>query len=334
MTFIIIHTNPFNLLHFCKSNSYLTLWTLFQVAIWGVVGIAASSCGQSYEEQQRTARAERTRLSKEDSLALKVGTLPTLDCLPLFIAKERHLFDTLGVDVRLRPFRCQIDCDAALQKEKIEGCITDVVRAERMSKQGFSLYYLTSTEGYWQLISNRKARINQIKQLPDKIIAMTRYSVTDLLVDIAIDSAKLNTDNVYRVQINDPQIRLQMLQNNEMDAMFLPEPYATTARLYKNSVLMDSREKDIKMGVIVFREKAIKDKRRTEQLSRFKMAYNKACDSLNAKGVKAYADILKKYTSCDDKTLQALPQMNFPYAAPPRILDREIARKWLRKSNR
>lgn len=333
MTFII-HTNSFNLLHFCKSYLLLNLWCLLQVAIWMGGVIVMSSCGQSYEEQQRTARADRIRISKEDSLALKVGTLPTLDCLPLFVAKERHIFDTLGVDVRLQHFRCQIDCDAALQRKKIEGCVTDIVRAERMRMQGEELYYFTSTEGYWQLISNRKARINQLKQLSDKMIAMARYSVTDFLVDIAIDSAKLNADNIYRVQINDPQIKLQMLQNNEMDAMFLPEPYATTARIHKNPVLMDSREKNIKMGVIVFREKSIEDKRRIEQLSRFKIAYNRACDSLNTKGVKAYADVLKKYTSCDDNTLQKLPPMKFSYAVPPRLLDREIAKKWLKQSNK
>lgn len=324
------HIPPLNFLHYCKTTLRSPLWNLFRVTFWMGLGILVGSCGQSYEEQQRTAQAERSRLSKEDSLALKVGTLPTLDCLPLFVAKELHLFDTLEVDVRLRTFRCQIDCDAALQKREIEGCLTDLVRAERINKQGIELHYVASTEGYWQLISNRKARINQLKQLSDKMIAIARYSATDMLVDIAIDSAKLNTDNVYRVQINDPQIRLQMLQNNEMDAMLLPEPYATTARIYKNPVLMDSREKNIKMGVIVFRKKAIGEKRRAEQLSRFKMAYNRACDSLNARGINTYANILKKYMSCDDKTLQALPQMKFLHAAPPRLLDKEIAKKWLK----
>ncbi|MDD2219578.1 MAG: hypothetical protein PHS63_05775, partial [Desulfoplanes sp.] len=58
-------------------------------------------------------------------------------------------------------------------------------------------------------------------------------------------------------QINDVNIRLKMLVNNEMDAIVIPEPQATTARLLKNSVLMDSRDKDFHSGVIAFREKAL-----------------------------------------------------------------------------
>ena len=38
---------------------------------------------------------------KEDSLAFKVGVLPTLDCLPMYVAKEQCLFDTAKADIRL-----------------------------------------------------------------------------------------------------------------------------------------------------------------------------------------------------------------------------------------
>lgn len=77
-----------------------------------------SACGQSYEEARRISKAEHDRKMKEDSLALKIGVLPTLDCLPLYVAKEQCLFDTAKADIRLKPFMSQIDCDAALIAEK------------------------------------------------------------------------------------------------------------------------------------------------------------------------------------------------------------------------
>ena len=49
------------------------------------------------------------------------------------------------------------------------------------------------------------------------MIAMTRHSATDYLSTLVIDSVKTKYD-VYRVQINDLNIRLRMLLNNEMDA--------------------------------------------------------------------------------------------------------------------
>ena len=71
------------------------------VVIYILIAIFVVSCGNSVEEQERMTRAERQRLLHEDSLALKFAVLPTADCMPLFLAKEKRMFDTLGVDVRL-----------------------------------------------------------------------------------------------------------------------------------------------------------------------------------------------------------------------------------------
>ncbi len=79
------------------------------------------------------------------------------------------------------------------------------------------------------------------------MIAMTRHSATDYLSTLVIDSVKTKYD-VYRVQINDLNIRLRMLLNNEMDAAWMPEPYATQARMAKHVALADSRDKEPPVG--------------------------------------------------------------------------------------
>lgn len=271
----------------------------------------ALSCGDSEEERKMITRQERERLRKEDSLALKIGVSPTLDCLPLYVAKKEGLFDSLGVDVRLKPYPGRIDSDEAVIKGLIEGCVTDRVRAGHIRERGTGLRYVASTGAYWQLISNRKARIRELKQMTDKMIAMARYSVTEKMADMAVDSAKLVPEYVFRIQVNNPNTRLKMLLNNEMDAVVLTEPQATTARLYKNPVLMDSRDKGLDMGVLVFSEKALTDSRRQQQLEKFVKAYDAAVGEINRRGVKAYAALITEYTKADNRTVNALPKMKF-----------------------
>ena len=295
-----------------------------------ILSLFLFSCGKSYEEQKRLSRAEKARLAKEDSLALKVGTLPTLDCLPLFVAYDRHFFEKFGEDVRIKPYQSQIDCDDAMLKGKIEGNVTDVVRVQRMRHRGTALKYVAATNAYWQLFGNRLSRIHEVKQLQDKMVGMARYSVTDMLTSLAVDSAKLKSEYVFRIQINDPVIRLRMLVNNELDAMFFTEPQATAARIQKHPVLMDSRKKDLRMGAIVFKEKAIADKRRQKQLTAFIKAYNEACDSINQRGMAFYGDIIKKYTKADDRTVKALPVLKFEHAKAPRQKDLDRADQWLK----
>lgn len=283
--------------------------------LFGVAG-----CGRSDKTSKRLSHAEKARLDSIDKASFKVGVLPTLDCLPLFVAHEEKLFDTLGVAVHLKCFTAQMDCDTALLRGRVEGSITDLVRARQMEKKGLQLSYPIATNTYWQLITNRKARISELKQLSDKMIAMTRFSATDYLADLAIDSAKPKYD-VYRVQINDVRIRLKMLLNNEMDAVLLTEPQATKARIEKNPVLMDSRDKDLHFGVFAFRSKALKDAGRKKQMDLFLKGYNMAVDSINKNGCSHYADLLMKYCGIDASTAKALPKMRFSHASSPRSKD-------------
>lgn len=279
--------------------------------------VLLSACGQSYEEKVRLSRAERARLAQEEAAALKVAVLPTLDCMPVYLAKQKHWYDSTQVDLRLKVRNAQIDCDTALKGKSVEVAVTDLKRVEHMAKHGVGLLTMGPTDAYWQLIANRTARVKTAAQLGDKMVAMTRYSATDYLTDKALDGVKTSAP-VFRVQINDVLIRLDMLKNNEMDAMWLTEPQATTARMFKHTVIEDSRKMKEHLGVVVTGAHLMKDKKRVKQLTAFVEGYNRACDSLNHYGVKHYADLVKAVCHTDDKTIDRLPKYSYPHIALPK----------------
>ena len=302
---------------------------IIALVITGLLVLAG--CGQSYEETKRLSKEQREKLAREDSAALTIAVMPTLDCLPLFIAKDHHLFDTI-VDIRLKRYTAQMDCDTAMMRGRVEGIVTDLVRAERMIHLGTPMKYVASTNAYWLLISNRNQRITQLKHLDDKMLAMTRYSVTDFLGDLAVDSAKLKTERVFRIQINDVNVRLKMLENNEMDALFLTEPQATQALLAKHKILLDTRQEDIHMGVVAFRTKGMDDQNRKKQMEVFLKGYNEACDSINKYGVRHYKDVIRKYYTISEPALRNLPDsLKYNHAEAPRQKDIDRAQQWLSK---
>lgn len=286
------------------------------------------SCAPSKEEQQIISRKERAELKRQDSLALKVAVMPTLDGLPIFVAKERHFYEQLNADVRLRRYMSQMDCDTALIGGSVEGGLTDLIRKKRIEKKGVLLDIATSTNGTWQLIANRTARLKQLKQLGDKMVAMSRYSATDCLTDYALNVK--TTDPVFRIQINDVNLRLRMLTNNEMDAAWLPEPQATVARTAKYPVLMDSREQHISLGIIAFRKKSINNTYRQNQVDKFIKAYNMACDSINKFGLAHYADIISQYCGVDVDMVSSIPKITFSHAKKPNESDVELANQFMK----
>ena len=159
------------------------------------------------------------------------------------------------------------------------------------------------------------------------MVAMTRFSATDLLTDHVLNGVKTKA-MVYRVQINDVPLRLQMLMNNEMDALWLPEPQATVAREDHHPVLFDTSKKDICLGALAFREKCFGDARIKQQIEIFTKAYNMACDSLNTNGLQHYAEVIQKYCGVEEDVVKKLPKIHFPHAQEPRQKDVDMARKF------
>lgn len=279
-----------------------------------MTAVLICGCGESEKSKNMRTKAEQEKAAAAYRAAMKIGVMPTLDCLPIFLAYDHRLFDTTKVDIRLCMFNAQMDCDTALIGGSIQGCVSDSIRTERLISKGTQLRYIAKTNAYWQLISNKTARIRELSQLSDKMVAMTRYSATDKLTDIAIERGKLKYP-LFKIQINDVLLRLNMLLNNEMDAMWLTEPQATVARQKGNPVLMDSRKENKNWGVLVFRTKDILDVRRSQQLDEFIKGYNIACDSINKYGVKNYQNLVEKYMHADKKVMSQLPQLKFLHAS-------------------
>ncbi|MBQ4387713.1 MAG: ABC transporter substrate-binding protein [Prevotella sp.] len=297
-----------------------------------IIACLLAACGQSYEETKRISRQQRRELARKDSAALKIAVMPTLDCLPMFVAEHYQLFDTLRGGVRLKQFAAQMDCDTALERGRVEGAISDLVRAMRMERRGTKIRYEAATNTRWQLVTNRNARVRQLKQLDDKMVAMTRYSATDLLTDRVVDSVKLDKDRVFKVQINDVHVRLLMLQNNEMDALWLTEPQATVARLMKHNVVYDTGKENVQLGVLAFREKEMQRQARAQQLQLFVKAYDQACDSINKYGVRHYRDLIVKRCKMKANMVDSLPDdIKYEHARGPRERDVALAERWLGK---
>ena len=162
------------------------------------------------------------------------------------------------------------------------------------------------------------------------MVAMTRYSGTDYLTDQALSGVKTSA-KVFKVQINDVLVRLHMLLNNEMDAMWLPEPQATTARLYKHRVITSSEKTKEQLGVIAFRTDMLQTKNRKKQLQAFIKAYNNAVDSLNTYGLSHYSELVTKYCHTDEKTVKAIPEVTFKHAIAPLEKDIQKAKAFIPK---
>ena len=91
--------------------------------------------------------------------AFKVGVMPTMDCLPIFLLKDSALYNPDDIDIRLKEYTSQRDCDTAMINGRVQAAVTDLVQAEYLKEEksavldymtGFQLGYTISHNSSYQ----------------------------------------------------------------------------------------------------------------------------------------------------------------------------------------
>jgi len=259
--------------------------------------------------------------------AFIIATLPTIDALPLFIAQEQGLFEQAGLDVKLRAYEAQMDVDTAFITGWIDAMTTDIVRAERLSMDGEPIGYIAPTPLAWKLMATDRSKLTNIKQLTDKTVAMTRFSATHYLTDLIADSAKIAEEHLFRIQVNNLNVRMDMMRNAIVDALLMPEPQATMAANEGHRLLFDSRTAKVQLGVLARNSKAKID------TTKLYSVYNAACDSINAHGLSHYRSTIAKWCRVKPETVDSIKEkIAFPHTGQPRREDTEKVRRWLEQN--
>ena len=283
------------------------------------------SCGKSDKELQAERQAQKLAEREAYQKAYKIAVMPTMDCLPAYLLKDSLLYDTAKVDIRLCRFNAQMDCDTAMIGGSVQAAFSDLVRTERLKHRNKVLmHYLADTNLNWQLIADKDSKLKQLSDLSDKIVAMTRFSGTDLLTDMAVKKAKPKYQ-VFRVQVNDVLVRLAMLQNHEIDAYWFAEPQITKALSADNNSLFNSEDAGVHLGVVAIMDKV----RRQDEEAAFAAAYDKAVEQINKNGVKYYSALIQKYMKVDESVVRALPDIKYTKIGPPRKANLLMARNFL-----
>lgn len=238
-----------------------------------------SACQNKTDKEQVSPE----EIARQDSLALKIGLMPTTDCLPFYYAEEHGIYDSLHLDLRIKTYQSQMDCDTALAGNTVQVCYTDLIRAILLQQKRTGLHVIMSANGNYQLIGSNEKKIARLKNLKGKMVGIARHSATDFLSDYLTVKAQIDTTDIFRPQINDLNIRLQMLQNATLDAAFLPEPYATIARMEGNNCLYQTNQDSIFLNAFMIRHDALNDSNRNDQIKKLVAGYNQAVVALNKK---------------------------------------------------
>lgn len=255
---------------------YSVMWNKYFskiIIIFTIVSVVVS-CNDTQEEVQRESAQKRQKFVA-DSLAFKVGVMPTSDCETIIYASNNGVFDSLGVNVKLYHYKSLSECRNAMKQHIVEGVAVDSTLAQIIAtKDSVDLFLGSPTSLTWKLVSGKKARIVRTSQLVDKIIAADSHGNSRQFAEQCVDSVLKKGKLVFFVQVEDVGVRYDMLRLGNVDAAVLPEPYATMAIRNGNNLLVDGTGRS--KGVMAFRKEVKTDDRRSKQYELFLKALDVA----------------------------------------------------------
>ena len=241
---------------------------IYILSFLGLIGLFGS-CGQTEKVKMDT-----------DSTALKLGVLPTMECLPFYYADSIGIFDSLGIDVKLLTFEAAMDADTAFVNGCIDGIVTDLVKECIWRGNGDTAHVAMVGDLRLWLVTAPKARLLKAESIKEKIIGITRHSSVDYFADKILESVKLQSIELNKPQINNLRLRGLMVDQDQYDGAILPEPYASEAVARGAKRLTGTEDLKLTNLLCVLFNDSVSQVRKDE-IQKIRQAYDMAVLALN-----------------------------------------------------
>ena len=297
-----------------------------------VAGLLAG-CGGA-RPQNAYSKQEPAPSAPETVGSLKIGLIPTVDCLPFWVAESKDYYRQQGVDVELVRFASATEREAALASGQIDGSLTDIMNAVTLYTSGTPVAITsinlgaTIEEGPFAIVSAPGSGITQPEQLKGVEIAIATntiiaYVTEKLLLENGFTPAEIKTVSIPQIPV-----RFQNLISGTVKAATLPEPLLSLAVHKGGTVVLTDAEakRNYSQSVIVFSEKAVKEK--AEAIRRFFVAYNLAVFDIDQEP-EAYKELLATEANLPAEIKDSWQVITFSPAQAPGKAEVEEVVEWL-----
>lgn len=232
----------------------------------------------------------------QDTDKIRIGVLPVIDTLPLYVAQERGLFQQSGLDVELVQFGSALERDSAMAAGSIDGYFGDMVNTILLKSSGQDVkvitidYHTNSHARMFGLLASPNNNVSDINLITGMTVATSSATVTEYVLDDILAENGM-TGKISKAEVKAIPIRYQSLMQNNVQLAILPEPYATQAVQGGAHLVADDRTINITATVIGLKAWFITS--HIDDVKKFMKVYNDTVRSVNQDPTQYY-DVLEK----------------------------------------
>ncbi len=219
---------------------------------------------------------------------MRIGVLPITDVVPFYVAEQQGYFSKQGLNIELVPAASAAERDQMMAAEQIDGQVSDLVatvlfnaKAPKLKIVRIAMAPAPKSPTFW-IVTPKESAIESPQDLKGKEIAISQNSVIEYVTQRMLEREGLSPADIKTTNVPAIPTRLQLVQQNQVAAATLPDPFASLAILGGARVIVDdAKYPEYSMSVITFRNDIIAQ--RASDVKKFLAAYDQAISDIRAK---------------------------------------------------
>jgi NitT/TauT family transport system substrate-binding protein len=217
---------------------------------------------------------------------LKMGLLPILDVLPIYVAQQKGYFAAEGIKVELVPAKSAQERDALMQAGEIDGMLNDLISTGLFDRDKAQIKIVaTARRAYpespqMRVLAAPGSGITSAQDLAGVPIGISQNTIIEYITDRLLVAEGLSPDQIQIIEVSAIPVRFEQLRPGQIKAATLPDPLAQGALAGGATLVVDdSQYTHYSQSVLSFSTTAIESKPNT--IKKFLKAWNRAVQDLN-----------------------------------------------------
>ena len=191
---------------------------------------------------------------------IRIGLLQIIDSVPFYAAEADGLFEENGLNVQLETFASAAERNVALQTGAIDAQLADLIATgllnndEHLVQIVKTTYRANDKKGMIALVAGKDSSVKTPADLKGKEVGISSNSLIEYHLDMYLDEAGINRNDVVKVEIASIPTRFELLSAGQLETAILPEPLTTLAVKFGGTIVMDDQNSRLGLSVLEFKK--------------------------------------------------------------------------------
>lgn len=267
---------------------------------------------------------------------IRIGTMPTEDMLPMWIAEEGSIFEQNGLDVEIISFDSAQGLSSAIVAGEVDLAMTDVMRAIKLFESGQDIEIewvtlgTTPEQGVFGILAPADAPYSTLEEMAGFAISdgtpsgfgvgVAANTVPEYVFDMLCEEAGIEDGAIEKIEVASLPERYGLVSSGNLGAAALP---SSLLQLGKSNglkiIATDAGDRNISQSVMIARGRFADEHQ--DEIELLARSWDEAVDLLNG-SPDAYRGLLAESANINESIIDVYEMSDYPYA----LIDDKLAR--------